>query len=101
MLCGIVFLFTIIMCSEYYEWSLQCRPDSRLFTLKTLFIGSLEIFTSEGQSNILCIYLITYIHILSSHVVSLPLQEVANFCAAMETLIDQDDIFRDYLEICM
>ena len=34
-------------------------------------------------------------HILSSHVVSLPLQfviqEVANFCAAMDTSIDQDE----------
>ena len=34
----------------------------------------------------------TYTGILSSQVVSLPLQsvDVANFCAAMDTLIDQD-----------
>ena len=35
-----------------------------------------------------------WVHVLSSQVVSLPLQsviqEVANFCAAMDTLIDQD-----------
>ena len=38
----------------------------------------------------------SYISILSSQVVSLPfqsvIQEVANFCAAMDTLIDEDAI---------
>ena len=29
-------------------------------------------------------------HILNSQVVSLSLQSIANFCAAMDTLIDQD-----------
>ena len=42
--------------------------------------------SNKSQTHITCIY----IPILSSQVVSL---EVANFCAAMDTLIDQDDTF--------
>ena len=40
-----------------------------------------------------------YITLLNSQVVSLPLQsvmQVANFCAAMDTLIDQDVESRDW-----
>ena len=41
---------------------------------------------------------LTGISILSSQVVSLPfqsvIQEIANFCAAMDTLIDQDGVYQ-------
>ena len=55
---------------------------------------SFGVHTHIGPNSI---HLSTFIYILSSQVISLPLQsviqEVANFCATMDTLIDQDVLY--------